>query len=214
MKISCTSYSTDLQIQCSHCSTDPVPVVTIDEEANNEPPSKKRKLSITVTLKKSLWVRNSVMLILTWPKDYLGYSSLIGWLTIYSVTTKKAPIPERKEKMLQIVHSGSCHHWIVATTIGNKRDAGEVLVYDFIFKNVDRETRKNICNIFQLLPISNVKVVKTLKQIGTKDCGLFAITYATALALGQDPSKLSFHQESMWSHFVACLEQDKLMPFP
>ena len=158
-----TSYSTDLQIQCSHCSTDPVPVVTIDEEANNEPPSKKRKLSITVTLKKSLWVRNSVMLILTWPKDYLGYSSLIGWLTIYSVTTKKAPIPERKEKMLQIVHSGSCHHWIVATTIGNKRDAGEVLVYGFIFKNVDRETRKNICNIFQLLPISNVKVVKTLK---------------------------------------------------
>ena len=40
-----TSYSTDLQIQCSHCSTDPVPVVTIDEEANNEPPPKKRKLS-------------------------------------------------------------------------------------------------------------------------------------------------------------------------
>ena len=37
-----TSYSTDLQIQCSHCSTDPVPVVTIDEEAKNEPPPKKR----------------------------------------------------------------------------------------------------------------------------------------------------------------------------
>ena len=40
-----TSYSTDPQIQCSsHCSTDPVPVVTINEE------------------------ENFMMLILTWPK--------------------------------------------------------------------------------------------------------------------------------------------------
>ena len=39
--------STDLQIQCSHCSTDPVPAVTINEETNNEPPPKKRKLSDT-----------------------------------------------------------------------------------------------------------------------------------------------------------------------
>ena len=40
-----TSYSTDLQIHYSHKSTDPVPVVTIHEVANNEPPPKKRKLS-------------------------------------------------------------------------------------------------------------------------------------------------------------------------
>ena len=31
--------------QCSHCSTDPVPVITIHEEASNEPPPKRRKLS-------------------------------------------------------------------------------------------------------------------------------------------------------------------------
>ena len=79
-----------------------------------------------------------------------------------------------------------------------------LIVHDSIFKTVDRETGKSICDIFQLLPVSNIKVIKTKKEIGTKDCGLFAIAYATALALGQDTSKLLFHQESMRSHFVAC----------
>ena len=37
--------SIDQKIQCFHCSTDPVPVVTVHEECNNEPPPKKRKLS-------------------------------------------------------------------------------------------------------------------------------------------------------------------------
>ena len=210
-----TSYSTDLQIQCSsHCSTDLVPVITINKEASNEPPPKKRKLSNSdierIIMGEELRDADinlaQRLLRVQFPE--------LGGLQSTLLQQKEAPIPERKEKMLQIVHCDSRHHWIVATTIGNKRDAGEVLVYDSIFKNVDRETRKNICNIFQLLPVSNIKVVKTKKQIGTKDCGLFAIAYATALALGQDPSKLSFHQESMRSHFVACLEKDKLMPFP
>ena len=70
-----------------------------------------------------------------------------------------------------MIHCPSHHHWIVATTIGNNRDGGKVLVYDSIFKKVDGETRKIIYNIFQLLPVSNVKVVKAQKQMGTKDVG-------------------------------------------
>ena len=38
--------------------------------------------------------------------------------------------------------------------------------------------------------------MKTQKQMGTKDCGLFAIVNAVALVLWQNPSKLRFHQES------------------
>ena len=113
--------------------------------------------------------------------------------------------------MLQIVHCPSHHYWIVATTIGNKGDAGKVLIYDSILNNVDKETRKIICSIFQQLLISNIKVMKTQKQMGTKDC---AIANAVALALGQNPSKSRFRQESMRSHFVACVGQDKLLPFP
>ena len=102
----------------------------------------------------------------------------------------------------------------MATTIGRNGDAGNILVYDSIFKKVDEETRKTICNIFQLLPVTNGKVVKAQKQRGAKDCGLFAIANVTALACGQNPSKLRFRQESMQSHFVTCLEQNKFVPFP
>ena len=160
-----TSYSTDLQIQCSHCSTDPIPVVTIDEETNNEQPPKKRKLSNSdierIIMGEELCDANinlvQRLLRVQFPE--------LGGLRSTLLQQKEAPIPERKENMLEIVHRGSQHHWVVVTTIGSKRDAGELLVYDSIFKNVDRETRKNICYIFQLLPVSNVKVVKTKKQI-------------------------------------------------
>ena len=104
---------------------------------------------------------------------------------------------DAKEKVLQIMHCPSHHHWMVATTNENNKDANNILVYDSIFKKVYRETRKTICNIFQLLPVSNVKIAKAHKQIGTKDCGLFAIAYATALAFGQNLSKLRFCQECM-----------------
>ena len=98
--------------------------------------------------------------------------------------------------MLQIIHCPSHHHWMVAIIIRNIREANNILVYDFIFKKVDRETRKIICNIFQLLPISNVKIFKAQKQ----DCGLFSLAYATPLAFGQNPSNLRFCQEliSLW----------------
>ena len=130
--------STDLQIQCSHCSTDPVPVVTIHEEANNEPPPNKRKLSnidiegIIIGEKLCDAEINLAQRILR-----VQFPEL-GGLQSTLLQQKEAPIPERKENMLQIIHCGSHHHWIVATTNGINRDAGEVLVYDSIFKNVDR----------------------------------------------------------------------------
>ena len=101
----------------------------------------------------------------------------------------------------------------MGTTIGRNRDAGNVFVYDSIFKKVNGET-KSIGNIFQLLPVTNVKVAKAQKQRGTKDCGLFPIANETTLACGQNPSKLGFRQESVQSHFVTCLEQNKLVSIP
>ena len=51
---------------------------------------------------------------------------------------KEASVIEKEMKMLQITHSSSCHHFIVATTIGSKGE-GDVLVYDSIFKTLDRD---------------------------------------------------------------------------
>ena len=80
--------SIDQEIQCFHCSTDPVPVVTIHEECNNEPPPKKRKLS-DIDIEESLWVRNFVMLILNWSKNNLRHSSLNWVAYILLCSTKR-----------------------------------------------------------------------------------------------------------------------------
>ena len=58
----------------------------------------------------------------------------------------------------------------MATIIGSKGDAINVLAYHFISKNIDKETRKIICSIFQWLSVGNVKVVKAQKdKMSVKD---------------------------------------------
>ena len=208
------NFSTDQEFQRSHRSTDPLPVVTIHEESIDEPLPKKRKLS-EIDIEGIIMGKELCDADINLAQRLLkAQFPELGGLQSSLLQQKKIPIPEKKEKMLQIVHCPSRHHWIVATTIGNKGVAGKVLVYDSIFNNVDKETRKIICTIFQQLPVSNVKVMKAQKQMGTKDCGLFAIANAVALALGQNLSKSRFRQESMRSHFVACVGQEKLVPFP
>ena len=51
--------------------------------------------------------------------------------------------------------------------------------------------------------------MKTQKQEGSKDCGLFAIAIATAIAYGADITVLRFNQAATRSHLVQCFT-DKL----
>ena len=203
----------DLQIQTSYHSADTIPVITDGEETNNEPPPKKRKLS-DLDVEQIIMGEELCDAHINLAQRLLNAQfPELGGLQSTLLQQKETSVLETREKMVQIIHCSSRHHWIVATTIGRNGDAGNVLVYDSIFKKVDGETRKTICNIFQLLPVTNVKVVKAQKQRSTKDCGLFAIANAIALACGQNPSKLRFRQESMRSYSVTCLEQNKLVPF-
>ena len=55
---------------------------------------------------------------------------------------------------------------------------------------------------------------KFQKQIGTNDCGAFAIAAATAIAFGINPSSAHFQQKKMQSHILACFEKQELTPFP
>ena len=73
----------------------------------------------------------------------------------------------------------------------------------FNVQEFDSETREVIDGMFSQLLVAKVKVAKSQKQKGKKDCGLFAIAYATALAYGHDLSKVKFCQEFMWSHLVS-----------
>jgi len=59
-----------------------------------------------------------------------------------------------------------------------------------------------------------MKMIKTPKQKGGDDCGVYSIAYATAVALGRLPTKLTFRQNSMRAHLVRCFYNDKFTMFP
>jgi len=48
---------------------------------------------------------------------------------------------------------------------------------------------KIVCNHSGSTGKLNVKMVKTPKQKGGDDCGVFSIAYATAIALGRSPAQ-------------------------
>ena len=114
---------------------------------------------------------------------------------------------------LQIIHCFKRHHWIVATTV--KCANGQVHVVDSLFKSIDNEVKATISQLFQK-DINSVviRVINSQKQIGVKDCGLFSIAFATAIAFGQNPTEQKFQQQSMQAHLVNCFENKKMTPFP
>ena len=62
---------------------------------------------------------------------------------------------------------------------------------------------------------TRIKVVGTTqKQAGRKDCGVFAIAFATSIAFGLDISTSAFHQEKMRLHLARCFTENKLTVFP
>ena len=50
-------------------------------------------------------------------------------------------------------------------------------------------------------------------QSGSNDCGLFAITFTTALALGEKPELFFFDQSKMRVHLQQCFERGKMQMF-
>ena len=113
------------------------------------------------------------------------------------------PLPNQ----LQVIHSRG-NHWILASNIGCGN--GEVSVYDSVYSSVDKATMAIITHLFQS---SKVKIVKSPKQMGGSDCGVFVIAMATALAHGI-LNVSSFNQSAMRPHLVNCFEELMMTPFP
>ena len=58
-----------------------------------------------------------------------------------------------------------------------------------------------------------VKHVDVQRQVGSSDCGLFAIVFATSLCSGLDPHTLKYDQSKMRSNFLSCVKSGCLLPF-
>ena len=127
----------------------------------NEPPHKKRKLSAPEIEKVIMGEELSdVHINLAQRLLRAQFPELNGLLFTLLQGKETSAIEKKEKKMLQIIHSTSRHHWIVATTIGSKGE-GDVLVYDSIFKTLDGETKKVVNGLFRSLPVAKVRVVKS-----------------------------------------------------
>ena len=56
--------------------------------------------------------------------------------------------------------------------------------------------------------------MKITKQVGSNDCGLYAIAVATLLAHDVDPTTVIFEQNEMRSHLAECFMRQRMKLFP
>ena len=114
---------------------------------------------------------------------------------------------------LQVVHDRN-NHWVLASNFQRKDNTVEI--YDSVYSSVNAKTRNIVKNLFQPISGKNprVQLIKTQKQVGSHDCGLFAVAMATAILNGHDPKTIRFHQQSMREHLIQCFEKQLITPFP
>lgn len=114
---------------------------------------------------------------------------------------------------IQIIHCRNRRHWIVATTMNANHDT--VKVYDSLFLYLDKDSLQSVENCFTLNnKIPQVKMMQCRKQEGGKDCGVYAIAFAVALAFSSNPSRQNFKQDTMRVHLVRCFTNKQFSLFP
>ena len=102
---------------------------------------------------------------------------------------------------------------MVASTINCTRN--ELKVYDSLFQYLDRDSIQLVEALFRCGGIDpQIKMIQCRKQKGVKDCGIFAIAFATAIAHGLNPSRQNFNQQAMRAHLVDCFHNKLLTLFP
>ena len=90
---------------------------------------------------------------------------------------------EQITNKVQIVHCRARNHWITATTVDCLK--GIVKVYDSLFGSINQNTKSIIQNLFAVDDSQlQIKLLKSQKQLGSTDCGLFSIANAAAIAFG------------------------------
>ncbi len=117
--------------------------------------------------------------------------------------------PVTKPPLVQIVHVAD--HWLTVEGVS----PSVARVYDSMNYTTSMDTQSQIAAVMQCMAASITLEVQNVQlQIGSSDCGLYAIAYATDLCYGNNPSNLRYNQSKMRSHLIKCLEGQKMTPFP
>ena len=114
-------------------------------------------------------------------------------------------------EFVQIINVGS--HWVCISTIGCQ--AGTVKVFDSLYRKPPSILLDHACRML-VYPQDTITFLneKVQRQLGSSDCGFFALAFATDLCHGLDPSTQSYNQKGIRQHYVHCLESGRMTPFP
>ena len=118
----------------------------------------------------------------------------------------------RPGEFVQILNTGH-GHWMTVSTIGVAHPT--VCVYDSLYSSAGTRLEAQFASLIQTeKPEISLEFVDVTVQAGTYDCGLFAVAFATALALGIRPEEFEFNQLEMRKNLYQCFEKRKMEMFP
>lgn len=131
-----------------------------------------------------------------------------------SVLAERLSWPSKPENFVQIIHVSDCH-W---ACLSNQFCApGSVDLYD-TFCTIPVKNggiSKQACAILRSEKSSvTINVINVQYQVGSCDCGLFAVAMAYDLCSGIDPHLRNYDQSRMREHLRLCFEQCELESFP
>ena len=118
--------------------------------------------------------------------------------------------PVTETPFVQILHTGY-YHWITI----HATSPSLVEIYDSLYDSVTNITKMQIAALV-CSPEDSIalRIHHTQFQEGASDCGIFAVAYATELAHGMNPASRKYDQKSLRGHFIQCLANGILTPFP
>ena len=130
---------------------------------------------------------------------------------VHDPAIKGSLVVPATSEFVQILNTGS--HWVC--TISTTPGTGTVKIFDSMYQKPNSITVEHACRMLMYLG-SKVTFIneKVQRQVGASDCGLFSLAFATDLCHGLDPAHLRYDQGSMRRHYVNCLANGAMVPFP
>ena len=113
---------------------------------------------------------------------------------------------------IQVIHLEAEKHWVTISTIGC--DEHTVNLYDSSLSSVPLSVEQAIVALLKPKCPVTVKVKNVIKQVGSADCGVYALAYCTSLVLGNNPCLSVYRQVEMRDHLVSCMENISFSTFP
>ncbi|XP_068734644.1 uncharacterized protein [Montipora capricornis] len=133
---------------------------------------------------------------------------------LHDPAVRGALVTPAASEFIQIIDVG--RHWVCLSNIG-VTIPGAVRVFDSLYRKPNASAIEHACRMMHHMGDAVTLVnEKVQRQLGSSDCGLFALAFAADLCHGLDPTNQSYDQAKMRvsEHYISCLESRTITPFP